>query len=123
MKNHRSGHVEDAHLSDFHFDDQYNTFHRCVTLRAHGHDVLHTAFMCCDTITACSQIRYLDLHRASHYAAYTCSYGYATAPLGAGVVGDEERFQEQKGGELDILQLLMTCRSNGLPNVAHVRAP
>lgn len=25
------------------------------------------------------------------------SYGYATAPQGAGVVGDEERFQEQKG--------------------------
>lgn len=28
FKNHRTGFVEDAHLSDFHFDDQYNTFHR-----------------------------------------------------------------------------------------------
>lgn len=28
-KNHRSGHVEDAHLNDYNFDDQYNTFHRC----------------------------------------------------------------------------------------------
>ena len=26
LRNHRAGHVEDAHLSHFHFDDQYNTF-------------------------------------------------------------------------------------------------
>ncbi|MEW5301226.1 MAG: hypothetical protein WDW38_004777 [Sanguina aurantia] len=27
MKNHRSGHVEDAHMNQYHFDEQYNTFH------------------------------------------------------------------------------------------------
>lgn len=31
-KNHRSGHVEDAHLNHYNFDDQYNTFHRCRPL-------------------------------------------------------------------------------------------
>lgn len=40
MKNHRSGHVEDTHLSHFHFDDQYNTFHRCSVLRS-GSCVAH----------------------------------------------------------------------------------
>ena len=30
LRNHRAGHVEDAHLSHFHFDDQYNTFMTCV---------------------------------------------------------------------------------------------
>jgi hypothetical protein len=29
LRNHRAGHVEDAHLSTFTFDEQYNTFHRC----------------------------------------------------------------------------------------------
>jgi pre-mRNA-processing factor 17 len=52
FKNHRSGYVEDAHLSDFHFDDQYNTFH---------------------------------------------SYGYAAAPQGATVVGDQESFEQRQG--------------------------
>ena len=32
-KNHRSGHVEDTHLNDYNFDDQYNTFHRCRSPR------------------------------------------------------------------------------------------
>lgn len=27
LKNHRSGYVEDTHLHNFHFDNQYNTFH------------------------------------------------------------------------------------------------
>jgi len=32
LRNHRAGHVEDAHLSNFHFDDQYNTFMTCASL-------------------------------------------------------------------------------------------
>ena len=31
LRNHRAGHVEDAHLSHFHFDDQYNTFMTCAS--------------------------------------------------------------------------------------------
>ena len=30
LRNHAAGHVEDAHLSHFHFDDQYNTFMTCA---------------------------------------------------------------------------------------------
>lgn len=30
LRNHLGGHVEDAHLSHFHFDDQYNTFMTCA---------------------------------------------------------------------------------------------
>lgn len=27
LRNHRAGHVEDAHMHPYHFEEQYNTFH------------------------------------------------------------------------------------------------
>ena len=39
-----------------------------------------------------------------------CSYGYATAPLGAGMVGDEERFEEQKGKLVSVVGCSVSAR-------------